>query len=497
MKRSRPYVPRGAKSMKKVKYSDDGYGGDFVDDGDFSGFQDVPVGVGNINKEDFVAPEIIAHDGDPIDLTCLSSDDEPEENDEELCVYPDGDDNSVFIYQRDLKCLLNKDMLNDSLLDFYFRYLDRAILESPHRFYFFSTFFFPQYMKWGYEKIKRWTSHVDIFSYDYLFIPMNTNAHWRLMILCNPGKKRKPGEKMFILILDSLGHKTFKGRALLLKSFQKYLNEEWANKHPEEEKREWIFTSAAPDVPSQGNSYDCGLFIMKYAEAFCTGTPPELNDRNSVNRFFRSIYFSEDDIENHREEVHQIIKRLTSLHKLKKRSKKTEPSITAKEIENTEIEEMEVNTTVAKEISPVPIESMEIEEMEVNTTEEEISPIPMKNFETEENENNTTEEKESNPIPMENIETEKENNTTEEKESNPDTTEIPNQNKNEDGTTSDTPRKPIETNGNPTPNQENEISEPNQPDEDPPTPETKPTDTNQTETIESKPNPTQPNETTS
>lgn len=35
--------------------------------------------------------------------------------------------------------------------------------------------------------MKTWTRHVDIFSKDFIIIPVNQNVHWFLAIICYPG----------------------------------------------------------------------------------------------------------------------------------------------------------------------------------------------------------------------------------------------------------------------------------------------------------------------
>ena len=46
----------------------------------------------------------------------------------------------------------------------------------------FSTFFHLALLK-GYEYVSNWTKNVDIFSYEFLVVPVNeNNVHWRLVV---------------------------------------------------------------------------------------------------------------------------------------------------------------------------------------------------------------------------------------------------------------------------------------------------------------------------
>ena len=40
----------------------------------------------------------------------------------------------------------------------------------------------------GYESVRRWTKNVDIFTKDFLFVPINESLHWSLAVVCWPGK---------------------------------------------------------------------------------------------------------------------------------------------------------------------------------------------------------------------------------------------------------------------------------------------------------------------
>ncbi|KJE89845.1 hypothetical protein, variant [Capsaspora owczarzaki ATCC 30864] len=49
---------------------------------------------------------------------------------------------------------------------------------------FFNTFFFSKLQKHGYEGVRRWTKDTDIFSFDQVLIPVNSNnLHWTLLVI--------------------------------------------------------------------------------------------------------------------------------------------------------------------------------------------------------------------------------------------------------------------------------------------------------------------------
>ncbi|KAF1997012.1 hypothetical protein P154DRAFT_525182 [Amniculicola lignicola CBS 123094] len=101
----------------------------------------------------------------------------------------------------DLVRLDEEEFLNDSLIDFYMTYLFDQTGISKEKVYFFNTHFYTTLtravpgQKGGinYAGVARWTSKIDIFSYDYIVVPINENAHWYLAIICNASNiSRKP-----------------------------------------------------------------------------------------------------------------------------------------------------------------------------------------------------------------------------------------------------------------------------------------------------------------
>ena len=120
---------------------------------------------------------------------------------------------SVLITQGDCNRLREGHFLNDNLIDFYLRLLQRthagvgvgarasADDAAPPRrgtVKIFSSFFYKQLrtgskrstgsnaMKMGFDSVKRWTLNDDIFSYDFLLIPVCQALHWSLAVVCHP-----------------------------------------------------------------------------------------------------------------------------------------------------------------------------------------------------------------------------------------------------------------------------------------------------------------------
>ncbi|XP_029566575.1 sentrin-specific protease 6-like [Salmo trutta] len=110
----------------------------------------------------------------------------------------------IAVTTEDLECLDNGQFLNDVIIDFYLKYLllERVLQDVADRSHVFSSFFYKQLTRRDnasedstsvsaqrrrHQRVKTWTRHVDIFKKDFLFVPVNQEAHWYLVVICFPG----------------------------------------------------------------------------------------------------------------------------------------------------------------------------------------------------------------------------------------------------------------------------------------------------------------------
>ncbi|KAM6945322.1 sentrin-specific protease 7b [Aplochiton taeniatus] len=109
----------------------------------------------------------------------------------------------IAVTTEDLDCLDSGEFLNDVIIDFYLKFLllERAERDMADRCHIFSSFFYKQLTRRHtageplaiisarerrHQRVKTWTRHVDIFTKDYLFVPVNHEAHWYLVVICFP-----------------------------------------------------------------------------------------------------------------------------------------------------------------------------------------------------------------------------------------------------------------------------------------------------------------------
>ena len=110
--------------------------------------------------------------------------------------YPKVGKKKTTVEWSDLERLDEGEFLNDNLISFYLRYLEQRLEEErpelAKRVYFFNTFFFATLTsahkgrkRFNYEGVQKWTRSIDLFTFDYIIVPINEQAHWYLAIICN------------------------------------------------------------------------------------------------------------------------------------------------------------------------------------------------------------------------------------------------------------------------------------------------------------------------
>ncbi|KAG9130468.1 hypothetical protein Leryth_004424 [Lithospermum erythrorhizon] len=211
------------------------------------------------------------------------------ENFEEV-IYPEGDPDAVSISIRDVDMLKPDTFINDTIIDFYIKYLKNTMIlpEERSRFHFFNCFFFRKLAdmdkdpssafegRAAFLRVRKWTRKVDLFSKDFIFIPVNYSYHWSLILICHPREIAKISDENAenlarvpcILHMDSL-----RGSHANLKDLmQSYLWEEWKERQrgtDEAIASKFLNLRFIPlELPQQQNLYDCGLFLLHYLESF-------------------------------------------------------------------------------------------------------------------------------------------------------------------------------------------------------------------------------------
>lgn len=159
--------------------------------------------------------------------------------------------------------------LNDEIIN---NYMELITNRSPDTVYTFNTFFFLALSTQGYNRVDRWTKHVDIFSKKKIIIPIHIieEKHWVLVCV--------NFEKKIIEFYDSLGGDGYD----LMKVIVSYLLSEGASKKNIHFCLDNWRLKNITDCPQQENYWDCGVFVCMFAEHLARDAPFNFTQDNMV-----------------------------------------------------------------------------------------------------------------------------------------------------------------------------------------------------------------------
>ncbi|KAG0262694.1 hypothetical protein DFQ27_002213 [Actinomortierella ambigua] len=122
-----------------------------------------------------------------------------------LFTYPfSGGPKSITIHESDVARLEPEQFLNDTLIEFGLKFmqddLENVNPDLAKQIHVFNSFFYERLSEKdagspiSYNKVRKWTSKVDLFSKKYILVPVHESAHWYLAIITNPGLLLDRGE---------------------------------------------------------------------------------------------------------------------------------------------------------------------------------------------------------------------------------------------------------------------------------------------------------------
>lgn len=111
-------------------------------------------------------------------------------------IYPRTGKRRETVQYEDLFRLDEDEFLNDNLIGFFLRYLEHHLEQTKpglaSKVYFYNSYFFERLVRTSkkrnginYESVQKWTRNIDIFSRDYVVVPVNESLHWYVAIICN------------------------------------------------------------------------------------------------------------------------------------------------------------------------------------------------------------------------------------------------------------------------------------------------------------------------
>ena len=148
-----------------------------------------------------------------------------------------------------------KTWLESDIINYYFDILQQSTTEH----YFFYTYLMAKLHQDGdyeYSNVSRWCKNVSVFTKKLLFIPINhKNQHWTLAVVNM--------ERRFIVHIDSLGKKE---RTDIWEVLNRWLADVARDRDISIDHFSFYHYES---IPTQNNSYDCGMFVLFFATMLC------------------------------------------------------------------------------------------------------------------------------------------------------------------------------------------------------------------------------------
>ncbi|CDO95827.1 unnamed protein product [Kluyveromyces dobzhanskii CBS 2104] len=169
---------------------------------------------------------------------------------------------------RDFKTLAPRRWLNDTIIEFFMKYVEQSTTKTVA----FNSFFYSTLADRGYQGVRRWMKRkkVDILDLEKIFVPINLNdSHWTLAIVDLKNQK--------IFYLDSLSSGTSSVGFLIMKNLQSYVIEE--SKHKLGENVELCHVNC----PQQPNGFDCGIYVCLNTLYMSKNSTLDFNAKDAAN----------------------------------------------------------------------------------------------------------------------------------------------------------------------------------------------------------------------
>ncbi|KAL5541864.1 hypothetical protein UlMin_009574 [Ulmus minor] len=168
-----------------------------------------------------------------------------------------------------LQCLRPAAWLNDEVINLYLELLKEREKRDPKKYlkcHFFNTFFYKKLIGgsgYDYKSVRRWTTQkklgYSLIDCDKIFVPVHKEIHWCLAVINKKDQKFQ--------YLDSLKG----GDRQVMKVLPRYYVDEVKDKSGREiDVSSWEH-EFVQDLPEQKNGFDCGMFMIKYADFYSRG----------------------------------------------------------------------------------------------------------------------------------------------------------------------------------------------------------------------------------
>ena len=176
--------------------------------------------------------------------------------------------NSIPFQNVELSSLDSPNWIKDEVIDQYLELITKQYTD----FFSFSINFFTCLKKEGYESVKEWYEGNSLFKYKMLFFPVYDRSHYYLVVYDNIHQKMEVydpydfgfNNKELQAKLRTENESYFEASlSLLIDNYLKPIYEAFYEGILFEAK---LITHTPPEIPSQVNDSDCGVYLLQFAK---------------------------------------------------------------------------------------------------------------------------------------------------------------------------------------------------------------------------------------
>lgn len=153
---------------------------------------------------------------------------------------------NIEVSVRDFKTLTPRRWLNDTIIEFFMKLIEKKTSKTVA----FNSFFYTNLSERGYQGVRRWMKKkkTEIGELDKIFVPVNLNqSHWALGMIDVPRKR--------IIYVDSLSNGPNAMSFAILSDLQNYVIDESKAALGSDFELENL------NCPQQPNGFDCGIYL--------------------------------------------------------------------------------------------------------------------------------------------------------------------------------------------------------------------------------------------
>lgn len=201
-------------------------------------------------------------------------------------------------------------MLNTQMFQLYFENIWSGISEEKRKsFAYLDSLWFSLYRNGYKEKVLNWIKKKDIFSKQYVLVPIVLWSHWTLLILCQFTKESKSSSPCIVL-LDSLQS----ANQSLEPEIRKFVLDIYRTQE-RQANRESIkhIPFLVPKVPQQNHGEECGCYVLFYANLFLENAPESFSFSDDYPYFMTEDWFSPKSLDDFRNRLGSVAAKSSSL----------------------------------------------------------------------------------------------------------------------------------------------------------------------------------------